>query len=183
MGGGLLKPKNTILGADIAGRVETIGGNVKQFRPGDAVFGDTPGPATAVLPNMCPSLSASWRRSRSICRSRKRRRSRWRPSRPCRGLRDKGRIQPGQKVLINGASGGVGTFAVQLAKAFGADVTAVCSTGNMDMARSLGADHVIDYTREDFTRSGRRYDLWTIMSNVGERKPPYPNTSRYSSYP
>ena len=159
MGGGLLKPKNTILGADIAGRIEAIGRNVKQFRLGDEVFGDisaygnggfaeyvsVPESALALKPANLSFEEAAAVPMAAVT--------------ALQGLRDQGQIQPGQKVLINGASGGVGTFAVQIAKSFGAEVTAVCSRGNLDMARSLGADHVIDYTKEDFTQNEQRYDL------------------------
>ncbi len=159
MGGGLLKPKNTILGADIAGRVEAVGRNVKQFRPGDEVFGDigacgnggfaeyvsVPESALALKPANLSFEEAAAVPMAAVT--------------ALQGLRDLGKIQPGHKVLINGASGGVGTFAVQIAKSFGAEVTAVCSSRNMDQARSLGADHVIDYTKEDFTQNGQQYDL------------------------
>ncbi len=156
MGGGLLNPKNTILGADIAGRVEAVGRNVKQFQPGDEVFGDIfnggfaeyvsgPENALALKPANLSFEEAAAVPVAAIT--------------ALQGLRDQGQIQPGQNVLINGVSGGVGTFAVQIAKSFGAEVTAVCSTRNLDQARSLGADHVIDYTKEDFTKSGQRYDL------------------------
>jgi NADPH:quinone reductase-like Zn-dependent oxidoreductase len=154
MGGGLLKPKRKILGTDIAGRVEAVGRNVKQFRPGDEVFGGGRGgfaeyvcareDLLALKPtNMTFEESAAVPMAAITA---------------LQGLR-KGHVQPGQKVLINGASGGVGTFAVQIAKSFGAEVTAVCSTRNLDNARSIGADHVIDYTQDDFTKSGQRYDL------------------------
>jgi NADPH:quinone reductase-like Zn-dependent oxidoreductase len=156
---GLLKPKYKTLGADVAGRVEAVGRNVKQFRPGDDVFGNiseygfgafaeyvcVPEDALALKPRNLSFEEAAAIPAAALT--------------ALQGLRDKGRIQPGQKVLINGASGGVGTFAVQLAKAFGADVTAVCSTRNLDLVRSLGADHVIDYTKENFTRNKQRYDL------------------------
>jgi NADPH:quinone reductase-like Zn-dependent oxidoreductase len=159
MGGGLLKPKNTILGADIAGRVEAVGRNVKQFQPGDDVFGDlaawgnggfaeyvsVPEHALALKP-----ANISFEQAAAVPMA---------AVTALQGLRDKGKIQPGQKVLIHGASGGVGTFAVQIAKSLGAEVTAVCSTRNLDMARSIGADQVIDYTQEDFTKSRQRYDL------------------------
>ncbi len=152
---GLLKPK-TMLGADIAGRVEAVGTNVTQFQPGDEVFGDIS--AGGFAEYVCATenqlalkpADISFEAAAAI---------------PVvaftalQGLRDEGRIQPGQNVLINGASGGVGSFAVQIAKSFGAEVTAVCSTRNLDMARSIGADHVVDYTREDFTLNGKRYDL------------------------
>jgi len=159
MGGGLLKPKNTILGADIAGRIEAVGRNIKQFRPGDEVFGDISAcgnggfaeyvsvteSALALKPDNLSFEEAAAVPMAAVT--------------ALQGLRDQGQIQPGQKVLINGASGGVGTFAVQIAKSFGAEVTAVCSTRNLDNARSLGADHVIDYTKEDFTQNGQQYDL------------------------
>ena len=159
MGGGLLKPKNTRLGADMAGRVEAVGRNVKQFQPGDEVFGDigawgngafaeyvsVPERALELKPTNLSFEQAAAVPMAAVT--------------ALQGLRDNGQIQPGQKVLINGASGGVGTFAVQVAKYFGAEVTAVCSTDKMDMARALGADHVIDYTQEDFTKNGQRYDL------------------------
>jgi len=159
MGGGLLKPKNRILGTDMAGRVEAVGESATQFKPGDEVYGDlarwgcgacaeyvsAPEEALARKPGNMTFEQAAAAPMAALT--------------ALQGLRDKGRIQPGWKVLINGASGGVGTFAVQIAKVFGAEVSAVCSTGNVEMARSLGADHVIDYTKEDFTRSGRQYDL------------------------
>ncbi len=159
MGGGLLKPKHKILGADIAGRVEAVGRDVRQFQPGDDVFGDLfecglGGFAEYVCGRenalVLKPANVSFEEAAAVPLA---------GGTALRGLRDKGQIQPGQKVLINGASGGVGTFAVQIAKSFGARVTAVCSTRNLDMARSIGADHVIDYTQEDFTRNGRNYDL------------------------
>jgi len=156
MGGGLLKPKNKIPGADIAGRVEAVGRNVTQFEPGDDVFGDIGRGGFAeyacARENRLASKPAnlSFEEAAAVPMA---------ALTALQGLRDKGRIQPGQKVLINGASGGVGTFAVQIAKSFGAEVTAVCSTGKMDMARSIGADQVIDYTKEDFTKNGQHYDL------------------------
>ena len=159
MGGGLNKPKNTRLGADIAGRVEAVGGNVKQFQPGDEVFGDIAGlgggsfAEYVSVPESALALkpaNLSFEQAAAVPMA---------AVTALQGLRDEGQIQPGQKVLINGASGGVGTFAVQIAKSFGAEVTAVCSTRNLDMARSLGADHVIDYTEEDFTQNGQLYDL------------------------
>jgi NADPH:quinone reductase-like Zn-dependent oxidoreductase len=156
---GLLKPKNTILGADIAGRVEAVGKNVKEFQPGDEVFGDISACGwggfaeyvcarenALVLKPACLTFEQAAAVPMAAVTA-------------LQGLRHKRQIQPGQKVLINGASGGVGTFAVQIAKSFGAEVTAVCSTRNVAMARSLGADHVIDYTQEDFTKNGQRYDL------------------------
>jgi len=159
MGFGLLKPKYTILGDDIAGVIEVVGRNVAQFHTGDEVFLNTAKhgfggfaeyvsvPETALVLN---PTTLSFEEAAAVPQA---------ALTALQGLRDKGHIQPGQKVLINGASGGVGTFAVQLAKAFGAEVTAVCSTGNMDRMRSIGADHVIDYTHEDFTHNGQRYDL------------------------
>jgi NADPH:quinone reductase-like Zn-dependent oxidoreductase len=157
--GGLLKPKNPILGVDAAGRVEAVGSNVRQFRPGDEVFGylSRYGGRTfaeyvcageneiALKPARLSFEQAAAVPLAAIT--------------ALQGLRDKGNIHSGQKVLIQGASGGVGTFAVQIAKSFGAEVTAVCSTRNLEMVRSLGADHIIDYTKEDFTRNGQRYDL------------------------
>ena len=163
MGGGLLKPKYTRLGADIAGRVEAVGKNVKQFQPGNEVFrmihggfaeyACTPENALALKPSNLSFEAAAAVPMAAVT--------------ALQGLRDTGQIQPGQKVLINGASGGVGTFAVQIAKSFGAEVTAVCSTRNLDQARSLGADHVIDYTKEDFTQNGQQYEL--ILAANGYR--------------
>ena len=155
MGGGLLKPKNTRLGADIAGRVEAVGRNVKQFQPGDEVFGMVRGGFAdyACAPEDALALkpvNLSFEQAAAVPMA---------AVTALQGLRDAGQIQPGQTVLINGASGGVGTFAVQIAKSFGAEVTAVCSTGNLEMARSIGADHIIDYTKVDFTESGQQYDL------------------------
>ena len=159
MGGGLRRPKKAIPGVDIAGRIEAAGSNVKQFQPGDEVFGDisacgnggfaeyvsVPENALALKPAALSFEEAAAVPMAAVT--------------ALQGLRDEGRIQAGQKVLINGASGGVGTFAVQIARAFGAEVTAVCSTRNLDLARTLGADRVIDYTNEDFTRNGQTYDL------------------------
>ena len=157
--GGLLKPKYRIPGAEVAGRVEAVGRNVKQFQPGDEVFGDlsasgrgafaeyvcAPEKALALKPTGTTFEEAAAVPETALV--------------ALQGLRDKGQIQPGQKVLITSASGGIGTSAVQIAKYFGAEVTGVCSTRNLDLVRSLGADHVIDYTKEDFTTSGQRYDL------------------------
>jgi len=153
--GGLRKPKDPRLGADIAGRVEAVGTNVTQFQPGDEVFGaykggfaeyvSVPENRVALKPANSSFEEAAAAPVAALT--------------ALQGLRDTGQIQPGQKVLIHGASGGVGTFAVQIAKAFGAEVTAVCSTRNVDLARSIGAEQVIDYTQEDFTRNGQRYDL------------------------
>jgi len=156
MGFGLLKPKNKILGADIAGRVEAVVRNITQFEPGDDVFGDIGRGGFAeyacARENRLVSKPAnlSFEEAAAVPMA---------ALTALQGLRDKGRIQPGQKVLINGASGGVGTFAVQIAKSFGAEVTAVCSTAKMDTARSIGADQVIDYTKEDFTKNRQHYDL------------------------
>jgi NADPH:quinone reductase-like Zn-dependent oxidoreductase len=156
---GLLEPKHKIPGKEMAGRVEAVGRNVTQFQPGDEVFGDltvcglgafaeyvsVPENAIALKPaNLTFEEAAAVPESALVA---------------LQGLRDHGKIQPGQKVLINGTSGGVGSFAVQIAKSFGAEVTGVCSTRNLNMARSLGADHVIDYTQEDFTQNGQHYDL------------------------
>ena len=152
---GLSKPKDTRLGRDVSGVVEAVGKNVTQFRPGDEVFGTCSG---AYAEYACASESAIVMKPDNVTFEQA-------ASVPIAGLtalqalRDKGQLEPGQKVLINGASGGVGTFAVQIAKSFGADVTGVCSTGNIDMVRSIGADATIDYTREDFTKGSQRYDL------------------------
>ena len=164
---GLLKPKYKILGSDIAGRVDAVGRNIKQFHPGDEVFGDRfvcgwGGFAeyVAVAENRIALKPANltFEEAAAVPLA---------AFTALQGLRDKGQIQSGQKVLINGASGGVGTFAVQTAKSFGAEVTGVCSTRNVDMVRSIGADHVIDYTQEDFTKNGQTYDL--IYCAVGNR--------------
>jgi NADPH:quinone reductase-like Zn-dependent oxidoreductase len=155
MGFGLLKPKYKILGADIAGRVEAVGRNVKQFQPGDEVFGNIRGGFAEYVCAREDALvlkpaTLSFEEAAAVPIA---------AVTALQGLRDKGHIQKGQKVLIHGAAGGVGTFAVQIAKSFGAEVTAVCSTRNVDMARSIGADQVIDYTQADFTQNGQRYDL------------------------
>jgi NADPH:quinone reductase-like Zn-dependent oxidoreductase len=155
---GLRTPKHKILGCDISGRVEAVGRNVTQFRPGDEVFGVTGFDGNGFAEYVCAveeklgpkPANLSFEEAAAVPIA---------ASTALQGLRDKGRIQPGHKVLVEGASGGVGTFAVQIAKAFGAEVTAVCSPKNVDTARSIGADHVIDYTRLDFARSGQRYDL------------------------
>ncbi len=159
MGYGLLKPKHKILGAAMAGRVEAVGRNVKQLQPGDEVFGDLSECGRGAFAEyVCAREDALALKPASVTFEEA-------AAVPVSavtallGLRDKGHIQPGQKVLIHGAGGGVGTFAVQIAKSFGAYVTAVCSTRNVDRVRSLGADQVIDYTQEDFTRNGQRYDL------------------------
>ena len=153
---GLRTPKHKVLGCDIAGRVEAVGRQVKQFQPGHEVFGGKGVGGFAEyacatedrLALKPPNLSFEQAAAVPVA-----------AITALQGLRDEGRIQRGHKVLVDGASGGVGTFAVQIAKSFGAEVTAVCSTRNVDTARSIGADHVIDYTREDFTHSGQRYDL------------------------
>jgi NADPH:quinone reductase-like Zn-dependent oxidoreductase len=161
MGVGLRKPKDTRVGVDFAGTVEAVGKNVTQFKPGDDVFGGKGGAfaeyvcrraegAVALKPANITFEQAASVNIAGIT--------------ALQGLRDKGKVQPGQKVLINGASGGVGTFAVQIAKSYGAEVTGVCSTRNLDLVRSLGADHVIDYTKEDFAKSEQRYDV--ILDNV-----------------
>jgi NADPH:quinone reductase-like Zn-dependent oxidoreductase len=163
MGSGLRRPKNPVPGTDLAGLVESVGGNVTRFKAGDEVFGQSVGANLwgnggtfaeyAAVPearlerkpaNLTFEQAAAVLTSGQIA---------------VQGIRDEGRVQPGQKVLINGAGGGVGTTAVQLAKTYGADVTAVDSTAKLDVLRSIGADRVLDYTREDFTRSGERYDL------------------------
>lgn len=159
MGVGFLRPKCRIPGADVAGRIESVGKDVKNFRPGDEIFGNLPihsrGGYAEFACAPCDTfalkpISITCEQAATIPVP---------ALTALQALRDIGRIKPGQKVLINGASGGVGTFAVQIAKAFGAEVTAVCSTGNLEMARSMGADHIIDYTKEDFTRNGQSYDL------------------------
>jgi NADPH:quinone reductase-like Zn-dependent oxidoreductase len=153
---GLSKPKDTRLGVDAAGQVEAAGRNVTQFKPGDEVFGSCRG---AFAEYACTSESKLVMKPDNVTFEEA-------ASVPVaaytalQGLRDKGQIQPGQKVLMNGAAGGVGTFAVQIAKSFGANVTGVCSTRNVEMVRSIGADRVIDYTQEDFAKSGQRYDLF-----------------------
>jgi NADPH:quinone reductase-like Zn-dependent oxidoreductase len=153
---GLRKPKITRLGADVAGQVEAIGANVTRFKPGDEVFGICSG---AFAEYACASESASASKPDNVSFEQA-------ASAPIatltalQGLRDHGHIQAGQKVLINGAAGGVGTFAVQIAKSLGAEVTGVCSTRNVEMVQFIGADHVIDYTQQDFTKSGQCYDLF-----------------------
>ncbi len=153
---GLLKPRTNRVGTDFAGTVEAVGKDVTEFRPGDEVFGGKGGAYAeyvcvpqdrAVVPK---PADVTFEQAAAVPVA---------ALTALQGLRDKGQVRPGQKVLINGASGGVGTFAVQIAKALGAEVTGVCSTRNVDLVRSLGADHVIDYAHEDFTRSDRRYDV------------------------
>jgi NADPH:quinone reductase-like Zn-dependent oxidoreductase len=157
---GLRKPRTVVRGTDVAGIVETVGAGVTKFKPGDEVFGWSTGSfadyavaaegALAVKPaNVSFEQAAGVPMAGSVA---------------LQAVRDHGKVKAGQKVLVNGASGGIGTFAVQIAKALGAEVTGVCSTGNVELVRSIGADHVIDYTKEDFTRSGQRYDF--ILDNV-----------------
>jgi NADPH:quinone reductase-like Zn-dependent oxidoreductase len=160
---GLRKPRTTTLGLDLAGVVAAVGNGVTHLRPGDEVFGASTGTlaeyvtaAEDALVLKPPNLSFEQAAAVPVA-----------ALTALQGLRDKGRIRPGQQVLINGASGGVGTFAVQLARWFGAEVTGVCSTRNVDMVGSLGADRVIDYTQEDFTRTDRRYDL--LLDVAGSR--------------
>lgn len=164
---GIWKPRHLILGSDIAGRVKAVGEDVTHLRPGDAVFGDlssvglggfaeyvsAPAHILALKPANVSFTNAAAAPMAAIT--------------ALQGLRDNGHIQPGELVLINGASGGVGSFAVQIAKSFGAEVTAVCSTRKVEVVRSLGADNVIDYSREDFTQTGQPYDL--IFDTVGNR--------------
>jgi len=159
---GLRKPKDTRLGVDYAGTVEAVGKNVTQFKPGDEVFGGRDGALAeyvCVLADRAVVLkpaNMTFEQAAAVPVA---------AITALQGLRDKGKIQAGQKVLVNGASGGVGTFAVQIAKSFGTEVTGVCSTRNVDLVRSIGADHVIDYTKEDFTKTDQRYDL--IFDLVG----------------
>ncbi|MEV0597533.1 NAD(P)-dependent alcohol dehydrogenase [Nonomuraea cavernae] len=163
MGGlGLRRSKIDILGADVAGQVEAVGRNVTEFRPGDEVFampkqGGFSQYVCVRESELAPKpKNLTYEQAAAVPMA---------ANTALLALRDQGRVQPGQKVLVNGASGGVGTFAVQLARAFGAQVTGVCSTRNLDLVRSIGAHEVIDYTREDFTRNGRRYDL--LLDNAG----------------
>jgi NADPH:quinone reductase-like Zn-dependent oxidoreductase len=162
IGAGLGTPNDVRVGVDFAGTVEAVGRNVTRFKPGDEVFGGKNGALAEYITVredralVLKPANLTFDQAASVPVA---------AITALQGLRDKGHIQPGQKVLINGASGGVGTFAVQIAKSFGADVTGVCSTRNVELVRSIGADHVIDYTREDFTQSGERYDL--ILDNVG----------------
>ena len=163
MVGGLSKPKATHFGVDVAGCVDAVGNRVSRFKPGDAVFGACKGAfaefacvaeaGVALKPDNVTFEQAGAVAIAALT--------------ALQGLRDKGHLQPGQRVLINGAAGGVGTFAVQIAKAFGADVTGVCSSVNVDMVRRIGADRVIDYTREDFTRPAQPYDL--LLDMIGNR--------------
>jgi len=164
--GGLLKPRRQILGSDIAGRVEMAGRNNRQFQPGDEVFGDILGRMGGFAEYVCARgrtlalkpASMTFEEVAAIPQA---------AVIALQGIRDKGQVQPGQKVLINGAGGGAGSFAVQLAKLYGAEVTGVDNTGKLDFMRSLGADHVIDYTREDFTKNGKQYDM--ILDVIAHR--------------
>jgi NADPH:quinone reductase-like Zn-dependent oxidoreductase len=160
---GLLKPKVHSLGADLAGEVEAVGKDVTRFRPGDAVFGEGAGAFAeyACVPERWLArkpTNLTFEQAAAVPMA---------GVTALQGLRDSGKIQAGQKVLVHGASGGVGTFAVQIAKSFGAEVTGVCSTRNVEMVKKIGADHVVDYTREDFTRGDARYDL--MLDTIGNR--------------
>lgn len=160
---GLRKPKGSVRGVDLAGQVEAVGKNVTQFQPGDEVFGSCNGAFAEYVcggeSNFAPKpANLTFEQAAAVPIA---------AFTALQGMRDKGQIQPGQKILINGAAGGVGTFAVQIAKSIGAQVTGVCSTRNVDLVRSIGADHAIDYTQQDFTRSGQRYNL--IFDAVGNR--------------
>jgi NADPH:quinone reductase-like Zn-dependent oxidoreductase len=161
---GLRAPKNPLLGSDVAGQVEAVGRNVTRFRPGDEVFTDVVTGGFAECTRVQEDLVApkpanlTFEQAAAVPLA---------ALTALQGLRDHGRVQPGQKVLILGASGGVGTFAVQIAKWLGADVTGVCSTRNVDLVRSLGADHVIDYTKEDFVQRGQQYDLILQLAGTG----------------
>jgi NADPH:quinone reductase-like Zn-dependent oxidoreductase len=163
LGEGLRKPGNPTLGADIAGRVEAVGSDVTQFQPGDEVFGIVG--AGGFAEYVCAAEDKLALKPANVSFEAA-------AAAPVvaftalQGLRDTGHIQPGQTVLVNGASGGVGSFAVQIAKSYGAEVTGVCSTRNLDLVRSIGADHVINYTQDDFTKSGHRYDvIYDVVSN------------------
>jgi len=157
---GLPKPKNHVLGFDVSGQVEAVGKNVTLFKPGDEVYGSCDGTCAEYVCSaeekfVLKPVNLTHEQAAAVPTA---------AATALRGIRDAGQVQPGQKVLINGASGGVGTFAVQIAKSLGAEVTGVCSTRNVDMVRSIGADHVIDYTQQDFTQDGQQYDL--ILDNV-----------------
>lgn len=162
LSGGMRRPKQPVPGIDVAGVVEAVGENVTELRPGDEVFGTCPATLAEYArggKNLVPKpADLTFDHAAAIPIA---------GLTALQGLRDKGNVQPGQSVLINGASGGVGTFAVQIAKALGAEVTGVCSTGNVELVRSLGADHVIDYTHDDFARSGLQYDC--VFDLVGNR--------------
>src|SRR3989442_1758743 len=164
--GGLLRPRHQILGSDIAGRVEMVGRNIRRFQPGDEVFGDILGRMGGFAEYACARegalalkpASMTFEEAAAIPQA---------GVIALQGIRDKGQVKPGQNVLINGAGGGAGSFAVQLAKLSGAEVTGVDNAGKLDFMRSLGADHVIDYTREDFTKNGKQYDL--ILDLIAHR--------------
>ena len=163
VGTGLRRPKSPTVGADLAGRVEAVGRDVKEFQPGDEVFGTSGGSWAEYAAAREPRLvrkpaNVSFEEAAAVPIA---------ALTALQALRDHGRVERGHKVLINGASGGVGTYAVQLAKSFGAEVTGVCSTRNVELVRSLGADDVVDYTQEDFTRRGDRYDL--MLDIAGSR--------------
>ena len=158
---GLPRPKNGVRGVDVAGHIEAVGKNVRQYQAGDEVFGACDGAFAEYAPAgedmVVPKpANLTFDQAAAVPVA---------AVTALQALRDVGKLQSGQKVLINGAAGGVGTFAVQIAKSFGADVTAVCSTRNVELVRSIGADHVVDYTREDFTRSGSHYDV--VLDNAG----------------
>jgi NADPH:quinone reductase-like Zn-dependent oxidoreductase len=155
LGGGLFKPKDPKMGVDVAGTVEAVGNGVTEFKPGDAVFGVAPGSFAEYACNgeskfVLKPANVSFEAAAAVPVA---------GLTALQGLRDKGQLQPGQRVLIDGASGGVGMYAVQIAKTYGAEVTAVCSTRNLETARAFGADHLIDYKMDDFTRNGQHYDL------------------------
>jgi NADPH:quinone reductase-like Zn-dependent oxidoreductase len=158
MSGGLLKPKKKTLGADIAGKIVAVGKNITRFRVGDEVFGVAKGGSGGFAEYVCASEKSLALKPTNVSFNEASTAS-MAAITALQGLRDEGQIQPDQKVLVYGASGGVGTFAIQIAKSFEAEVTAVCSTRNVDIARSIGADHVIDYTQADFTKDGKLYDL------------------------
>ncbi|MBN1551193.1 NAD(P)-dependent alcohol dehydrogenase [bacterium] len=163
MGKGLLKPQKTTLGADIAGMVTATGKDVRRFQPGDQVFGIAKGGSGGFAEYVCAREKTLELKPANVSFEEA-------AAAPLaaitalQGLRDEGQIKPGENVLIHGASGGVGTFAVQIAKSFGAEVTAVCSSRNVEIARSIGADHIIDYTRDDFTKNGKLYDLILVAN-------------------
>ncbi|MBX7253990.1 MAG: NAD(P)-dependent alcohol dehydrogenase [Candidatus Promineofilum sp.] len=159
IGDGLRQPKHPILGADVAGVVEAAGRGVTRFRPGDAVYGDLSGSGWGGLAEYVAAPEHVWALKLAGISFEQAAAVPMAAVTALQGLRDKGQIRAGQRVLVYGASGGVGTFAVQIAKALGAEVTAVCSSRNVEMARALGADYVLDYTRENFAQNGRRYDL------------------------
>ncbi len=164
---GLFKPTHTVLGSDVAGVVEAVGENVTRFQPGDAVLGDLSGHGRGGFAEYVAAPENAWALKPANISFAEAAAVPMTAVTALQGLRDEGDIQPGQQVLINGASGGVGTFAVQIARALGGEVTAVVSTHKKEMVRSIGADHVIEYTQEDFSRNGQQYDL--IFDTVGNR--------------